>query len=75
MNDSVPTRRIVGYVVIVSVLLVFYGLLLNHTSSGTLLSAGSEAPPISALGWLNGGPPLSDQLEGNVVVIDSFASW
>ena len=77
MNERVPTRRIVGYFVIISALLLFYGVLLRTTplSSGTLLSPGSEAPPISALGWLNGGPPPADQLEGNVVVIDCFASW
>ncbi len=75
MKDNVPTRRIVGYVAIIAALLVFYAMLLNVNSSGTLLSPGSQAPPIRALGWLNGGPPPDDQLDGNVVVIECFASW
>ena len=75
MNRSVPTGRIVGYFVIISVLLLVYGLLLSTTPSSTLLKPGSLAPPIEALGWLNGGPVASEKLAGNVVVIDCFASW
>ncbi len=57
---------------VIAALLVAYVV---DTPSSTLLKPGSVAPPIRALGWLGGGPMGKEQLSGNVVVIDCFASW
>ena len=42
-------------------------------SGYSALSSGSEAPTIQAAGWTNGGPPTD--LEGNVIVLEIFATW
>jgi|GEM_PF-4111592 len=42
-------------------------------SGYSALSSGSEAPAITATGWTNGDPP--EDLEGNIVVLEMFATW
>ncbi len=72
-KSSASSRWVLGIALVIAALLVAYVAL--DTSSGTLLKPGSVAPPIRALGWLGGGPVSEEQLSGNVVVIDCFASW
>jgi thiol-disulfide isomerase/thioredoxin len=52
----------------------------NHSSSsygvhGNLLPPGSPLPALSAEGWLNGPGPTTEELRGQVVVIDVWAYW
>jgi hypothetical protein len=35
-----------------------------------LLEAGAELPSLGAQGWLNGPPPIADDLAGHLVVLD-----
>ena len=71
-KSSASPLWILGMVLVITALLVVYVV---DTPSSTLLKPGSVAPPIRALGWLHGGPVSEEQLSGNVVVIDCFASW
>ena len=56
-------------------LLVAIGLaaLTGCGSRYSALSPGNQAPAVQAAGWTNGGPP--EDLEGNVVVLEMFATW
>jgi thiol-disulfide isomerase/thioredoxin len=36
---------------------------------------GQELPPLEVEGWINGPGPTSDQLAGQIVVIDVWAYW
>ena len=73
-KSSASPLWVLGIVLVIAALLVAYVGLDTSSGSGTLLKPGSVAPPIQALGWLNGGPVSEEQLSGNVVVIDCFAS-
>lgn len=39
------------------------------------LPVGEVAPPIQASAWVNGPPPSMEALEGQVYVVDIWASW
>lgn len=45
----------------------------NGCSSYSALPSGSEAPAITANGWIHGKAP--PDLDGNVVVLEVFATW
>ena len=67
-------RRMIGLFAVTPLLAI---ALIGCQDSGTTSfpGAGTLAPPIRALSWIN-GPALDEaELAGNVVVIDCFASW
>ena len=68
------TRRMMGLIAVTPLLAI---VLIGCQDSGTasLPGVGTLAPPIHALGWINGPAPDEAELAGNVVVIDCFASW
>ena len=68
MNSK--NRFLIKTAVIVSMLMA--STLVVSTGCSSALSDAS-LPPIEVEGWTNGGPP--SDLEGNVLVIDVFASW
>lgn len=37
--------------------------------------AGTPAPPITAAGWVNGDAPTPEELDGQVVVVEAWATW
>jgi thiol-disulfide isomerase/thioredoxin len=39
------------------------------------LPVGSDAPVITAQGWVNGNAPTTEELKGKVVVVDAWATW
>lgn len=39
------------------------------------LEVGQPAPPIKAIGWLNGEPLTAEDLEDKVVVVTAWATW
>jgi len=39
------------------------------------LAAGEQAPPIQAMGWVNGTPPGGEDLAGQVIVVEAWATW
>ncbi|QDU78575.1 Thiol-disulfide oxidoreductase ResA [Polystyrenella longa] len=39
------------------------------------LAVGNVAPPIEATAWINGTPPSAEKLEGQVIVVDFWASY
>jgi thiol-disulfide isomerase/thioredoxin len=52
----------------------------NHSTSlsgphGNLLPPGTPLPALVAEGWLNGPGPTTEELRGQVVVIDVWAYW
>lgn len=57
------------------VTVAFTGIItMSGCGSGySALPSGSQAPEIQAAGWTNGGPPAD--LEGNVIVLEMFATW
>ena len=62
------------------VILFFLCVLVSYGCGGLLPSqrgaaVGQQLPALTVAGWLRGTPPSSEQLSGNLVVIDCWASW
>jgi|GEM_PF-1844626 len=47
----------------------------NLAEPGALLTPGSPFPPLTADGWFNGDAPSPEELQGQVFVVDIWASW
>jgi thiol-disulfide isomerase/thioredoxin len=47
----------------------------GHGAHGDLLPPGTPLPALAAEGWLNGPGPTTEELRGQVVVIDVWAYW
>ena len=54
-------------------LIGFAILCLSGCGGYSALSSGSTFPDLEVAGWTNGGPP--SDLNGNVVVLEVFATW
>ena len=63
---------IVGIAVVVTVGLAWWLKQAAGPSSAGGLSPGHPAPEITAAGWLNGKPPSAAELQGRVVLINSW---
>lgn len=83
MNETDPTapaaptpasrwvRLLIVYPLVAVAAYVFVTQVLRFPKRGGL-PPGISAPPLAAAGWLNGEPPSSKELAGQVVVIDAW---
>lgn len=55
--------------------LLFLLLLAGCSKPAGPVQPGSALPVIKTEGWLNGPPPVLEELQGQVVVIHAWAYW
>lgn len=66
--------RVVGTAVLVAGAILL--IIAQRAPTGRFgIGPGAEVPPLVAEGWINGPPPELEKLQGQVVVIDEWATW
>ena len=56
-----------------AVTLLIIGVAFSAGCGPSALAPGNGIPQLKVAGWTNGGPP--QDLEGNVLVLEVFATW
>ncbi|MDB5388021.1 MAG: Redoxin domain protein [Planctomycetaceae bacterium] len=67
--------RVVGFAAVGTILFVLFLLYNRPVRSVGGIATGRTLPTIEAQGWLNGDAPKLADLQGQVLVIDAWATW